>query len=144
MTPKAAVAFIERHGIVLECAMGSVPSLVEAIVGAPVRGSWWAHPEGRRIFRTLGAVQDSPNVLRCRLVDEKVTFAHRRVWPALVRLAMRIGREGLDRHEQVHTASGAHRTLTTPFPRWVPAEVIAAGKTLTVEDALAIVAPFVP
>jgi hypothetical protein len=141
---KAAIAFLERHGIVLERARGSVPCLVDAIVGTPVRGSWWAHPDAHRVFKILGEVQDSAEVLRCRLVDEKVTYAHRRVWPALVKLAQRIGRKRLDRHDQEHTASGAHRTVTTPFPKWVPAEVLARGKALSVEDALAIVAPFVP
>jgi hypothetical protein len=143
-TPRAAIAFVERHGIVLERAKGGVPSLVDAIVGAPVQGSWWAHAEGRRIFKLLEAVHDSPDVLRCKLIDEKVTYAHRRVWPALARLAPKIGPRRLDRHDQEHTASGAHRTATTPFPRWLPAEVVAEGKKLTIEEALAIVAPFAP
>jgi hypothetical protein len=143
-TAKAALAFIERHGIVLERAKGSVPCLVDAIVGGPVRGSWWAHPDGRRIFRILGAVHDSPDVLRCKLIDEKVTYAHLRLWPALVRLASKIGARRLDRHDQEHTASGAHRAVVTRFPEWAPAEVMAAGKKLAVADALAAVAPFVP
>jgi hypothetical protein len=143
-TARAAVAFIERHGIVLERAKGSVPCLVDAIVGGPVRGSWWAHPDGRRIFKLLRSVHDSPDVLRCKLIDEKVTYAHRRLSPALVRLARKIGARRLDRHDQEHTASGAHRSVVTPFPRWVPADLVAAGKKLAVEDALAAVAPFVP
>jgi hypothetical protein len=83
-------------------------------------------------------------VLRCRLVDDKVTYAYRRVWPGLVRLAPRIGESRLDRLAQEHTASGAHRTVTTRFPRWVPADVLAVGKKLSVDEALAILAPFVP
>jgi hypothetical protein len=121
-----------------------VPSLVDAIVGSPVRGSWWAHPEGRRIFRLLGAVQDAPDVLRCRLVDGKITYAHARVWPALVRLAERIGPRRLDRQTQEHTSSGAHRTVTVAFPDWAPKKVLAEGRRYTEEEALAIVAPFVP
>ena len=39
-------AWIERHGIVLERARGAVPSLVAAIAGEPVRGSWWGIPRG--------------------------------------------------------------------------------------------------
>jgi hypothetical protein len=144
MNPKTAIDFIERHGIVLERAKGKIPNLVDAIVGAPVRGSWWAHPEARRIYEILGAVHDSPDVLRCRLVDAKVTYAHRRVWPAIVRLAERIGTKRLDRQKQEHTASGAHRTVTTPFPEWVPPLVIAGGEALSWEAALAIVAPFAP
>jgi hypothetical protein len=144
MTPRAAIAFVERHGVVLERARGPVPCLVDAIVGAPVRGSWWSHPKARLIFRVLGAVADSPDVLRCRLVNEKVTYVHRRVWPALVRLAPQIGKKRLDRQAQEHTATGAHRTVTTPYPKWVPADVTAAAKRLTEEQARAMASPFEP
>jgi hypothetical protein len=144
VTPKTAIAFIERHGIVLERAKGTMPNLVDAIVGVPVRGSWWAHPEAGLIFKILGAVHDSTDLLRCRLIDEKVTYAHRRVWPALVKLSSQIGSRRLDRHKQEHTASGAHRTVTTAYPKCVPADIMTEGKKLTVEEALAIVAPFVP
>jgi hypothetical protein len=144
MTPESALAFVERHGIVLERAKGAIPNLVDTIAGAPVRGSWWSHPDARHIYHVLGVVHDSPDLLRCRLVDKKVTYAHRRVWPALVRLASRIGTARLDRQRQEHTASGAHRTVTTPFPAWVPADVLEEGNKLSVEAALAIVAPFVP
>jgi hypothetical protein len=105
------------------------------MVGSPIRGSWWAHPEGKRIFRLLGAVADSPDILRCRLVDDKVTYAHRRVWHALVRLAKLIGERRLDRHQQEHTATGAHRNVTTPFPDWVPADVRARAKAIGEEEA---------
>jgi hypothetical protein len=118
--------------------------VVEAVVGGPVRGSWWAHPDAHHIFRILSTVHDSPDVLRCRLVDGKVTYAHRRVWPALVCLARKIGPRRLDRQEQKHAASGAHRTLTTPFPKWVPADVTKEAKSLSAEDALRVLAPFVP
>jgi hypothetical protein len=134
-TPRATLLFISRHGIVPERTRAALPGLVEAIVGSPIRGSWWAHPEGKRIFRLLGAVADSPDIFRCRLVDDKVTYAHRRVWPALVRLAKRIGERRLDRHQQEHTATGAHRNLTTPFPDWVPADVRARAKALDEEEA---------
>jgi len=115
MTARQAMAFVKKHGIVLERARGAVPCLVDAIVGEEVRGSWWSHLESHHIFRVLGAVADSPGVLRCRLVNEKVTYAHRRVWPALVRLADGIGKHRLDRHDQEHTETGAHRIVTTPF-----------------------------
>jgi hypothetical protein len=36
-----ALDFIRRHGILLESARGSAPSLAEVIAGAPVRGSWY-------------------------------------------------------------------------------------------------------
>src|SRR3990172_7213942 len=44
MTSRQALAFIRKHGVVLEAAQGPVPSLVEVIAGEPVRSSWWSHP----------------------------------------------------------------------------------------------------
>jgi hypothetical protein len=40
--------------------------------------------------------------------------------------------------DEVHTASGAHRTIETPFPEWVPAEDVAAAALLTADEALAL------
>ena len=144
MNREQALAFVKKHGIVLERARGPVPSLVEAIVGEPVRGSWWAHAGAHHIFEVLGAVADSQEVLRCRLVNDKVTYAHRHIWPALVRLSDRIGERRLDRQDQEHTATGAHRTVTTRFPKWVPADVMTAAKKLDNAKALVMIAPFVP
>ena len=128
----------------LERARGVVPNLVEAIAGETIVGSWWSHPEGKRIFNILNAVADSADILRCRLIDGKITYAHRRVWPALIVLSPHIGDRRLDRHSQEHTPTGAHKTVTTPFPKWVPAEARALAKTLSQADALATVAPFIP
>ena len=89
MSPKQGLAFVKRHGVVLQAARGPVPSLAEAIAGGPIRGSWWGHPKGHEIFRVAEAVSASPDVLVCKLVDGKVTYVHRRLWPALVRLAAR-------------------------------------------------------
>src|SRR3990172_7740728 len=87
MTPKQALAFVKTNGVVLESGRGSVPSLAEAVAGGPIRGSWWGHPKGNDIFLCSRAVRQSPDVLVCRLVGGKVTYVHRRLWPALVRLA---------------------------------------------------------
>src|SRR5436309_1090534 len=89
MTPKQAVAFVAAHGVVLESARGPVPSLAEAVAGEPIRGSYWAHPKANDIFLCSRAIRKSADVLVCRLVGGKVTYLHRRMWPALVRLAGR-------------------------------------------------------
>ena len=65
MTGEEAIAFVERHGIVLQAARGPVPSLAEAIAGGAIRGSWWGHPKGREIFRVSAIVGSSPDVLVC-------------------------------------------------------------------------------
>src|SRR5256885_2696771 len=83
--------FIARHGVVLASGKGAVPNLAEAVAGEPIRGSWWGHKKGKEIFSALSAVADSPDVLCFRLVDGKITFVHRRLWPAVVRLPGEIG-----------------------------------------------------
>jgi len=42
----------------------------------------------------------------------------------------------LDRHEQEHTAPGAHRTVIPAFPKWAPADVLADAKKLGLKDAV--------
>jgi hypothetical protein len=141
LTPRAALQFIERHGVVLESGRGRVPSLAEAIAGEPIRGSWWGHAERKRIFHVLGEVSEHPDVLRCRLAGGKVTYVHKRLWPAVVKLAADFDAERLARTHQEHTASGAHRTITTPFPEWVPRDVLTAAKRLSEADARTALAP---
>lgn len=137
MTPRQALALVEKHGIVLEAARGPVPSLAELIAGAPIRASWWSHPHGRAIFAATRAVRDDEDVMVCRLVDGKITFIHRRLWPALVRAAGRFPADRLARVREVHTSSGRHGIEEVPFPHWVPPDVQAAADALSVDDALA-------
>jgi hypothetical protein len=135
VTPKQGLAFVERHGIVLQAPGGPAPSLAEAIAGGPIRGSWWGHPKGREIFRVAGAVSESPDIVVCKLVSGKVTYVHRRLWPALVRLVRRFPRERLAKTWNEHTRSGAHRSRRIPFPRWVPIDVIGEAARLSIADA---------
>src|SRR6266404_3704349 len=102
MTPKQAIAFVKANGIVLESGRGPVPNLAEAIAGAPIRGSWWAHPKANTIFLCTGAIRKSADVLVCRLVCGKVTYVYRHFWPALVRLARRFDADRLAAIEEVH------------------------------------------
>ncbi len=127
--------FVRANSVVLESARGPVPNLVEAIVGAPVKGSWWGHAKGKEIFNLLNALRDTGEVLVCRLVANKVTYVHRDAWPALVRLSPTIKKDRIAALEEVHTASGKHRVVKTPFPKWVPAPVMSAGKKLSEEEA---------
>ena len=123
-----ALGFVRKHGLVLQSAhVGEVPVLVDFIAGERVRGSWWGHRKGQEIFRVLKEVLDSGEVVALRLIGGKLTIAHRRVWPALVALADEIGRSRLAAISEEHTASGKHRTVRVPFPKWVPREVMAQG-----------------
>lgn len=130
MTPRAALAFVRRHGIVLESARGPVPNLAQAVAGAPIRGSWWAHPRGHEIFWLTRAVRRSRSVLVCRLVAGKITYVHRRLWPAIVRLAGSFSPAALAAVHEVHTPSGRHRVRRVVFPRWVPVAVKRRARQL--------------
>jgi hypothetical protein len=135
VTPKQALAFVRKHGIVLEAGRGNVPLLAEAIAGEHIRGSWWSHPKSHEIFALTRAVREAEEVLVCRLIGGKVTFVHRRLWPALVRLARLLPKERLAQVQEVHTESGRHVTRETPYPRRVPADVRKAAGTLQEEAA---------
>lgn len=126
-----------EHGMLLQSAHGPLPSVAELVAGERIRGSWWGHPASHAIFEAVNTLTDSSDVVRTRLVNGKVTLIHRRLWPALVRVADRFPPERLAAIEEEHTASGRHRARSLPFPHWVPDEVRRAAEALSVEDALA-------
>jgi hypothetical protein len=134
-SPGEAVRFVERHGVVLESARGPVPALASAIAGTDIRGSWWGHSSGHAIFRATRAVRDSEDVLVCRIVDGKITYVHRRLWPALVRAANMFPSDRLAAIREEHTATGAHKVIVTPFPEWVPHGVRQAATEIPVSLA---------
>jgi hypothetical protein len=131
------VAWVRRQGMVFESARGPLESLAERVAGEPIRGSWWSHPASHEIFAAIQTVRESPAVVATRLVTSKVTLIHRRLWPALVRIADQLPMERLSAVHEEHTSSGAHRTTEVPFPDWVPDEVQAEATRLTVEAAFA-------
>ena len=144
MSAADALAFIEQHGIVLVAGKGPVPRLVEVILGEPIKGSWWAHPASHGIFAVLQAVEDSEDLLVCRLIDGKVTLVHRRLWPALARLERSFTRQQLAQIHQEHTASGKHMNRVIAFPAWVPESVLAASRRMSAEEAERVLAPALP
>ena len=125
----------------LESARGALPRLTEAIAGTPIEGSWWSHPQARRIYAALQFVADADEVFVCRLAAGKITFVHARLLPALVRLADTLPAERTARVRQVHTASGRHVNEETRYPRWVTPAQRAAAARLTPEQARAMLAP---
>ena len=130
------MAVLVKHGMLLESARGPLPNVAELVAGEPIRGSWWGHQCGHEIFQALNVLADSPDVVRTRLVNGKVTLIHRRLWPALVRVADRLPRERLAAIHEEHTSSGAHRVGQQPFPEWVPEDVVQAAHRLSEHDAV--------
>ncbi|HWM24769.1 MAG TPA: hypothetical protein VNP98_08090 [Chthoniobacterales bacterium] len=135
MTTKQVLGFVEKSGIALESARGPVPSLAQTIAGEAIRGSWWAHPKGKTIFACSRAIRSSKDVLTCRLIEGKVTYVHRRLWPALARLSERFAPARIAAIREVHSASGAHRIEVVPFPAWVPSDEMRKGANLSIEQA---------
>jgi hypothetical protein len=129
------IHFVEQHGVVLETGRGPRPNLAEAVAGEHIDGSWWAHKKGRAIFRATRAARDSDQILVCRLVCGKITYVHRRLWPAIVRLAESLEKKTISALREEHSSSGAHRVRMIPFPRWVPREVRRAAKNISEEEA---------
>lgn len=135
MTPGQALGFVKANGIALESGRGPIPSLAQTIAGEPIRGSWWAHPKGPVIFRCSRAIRASKEVLVCRLAGGKVTYVHRRLWPALVRLQDCFDANHLSAIREVHTPQGKHKTTAVAFPEWVPQDVITRAANLTACEA---------
>jgi hypothetical protein len=131
------MAVLIEQGMLLQSARGPIPNVAELVVGERIKGSWWAHPKSHEIFNALGHLDDSPDVVRLRLVNGKVTLVHRRVWPALVRLADRFTPKQLAALREQHTVSGAHKVQEQPFPDRAPDDVLRASEQLSVEQALA-------
>ncbi len=135
MNAKEALAWVKTCGIAVESARASVPSLAQVVAGEPLKVSWWAHPKRNDIFLLSRAIRSSPDVLVCRLVDGKITYIHRRLWPALVTLAGRFSKHRLAAVKEVHTPAGKHKLLVTPFPEWVPKEILEVAQRLTEKEA---------
>ncbi len=74
---------LEKGGLLLLTDV-DLPSVAGLVAGEPVRGSWWGHARGQEIFAVSEKLADHSDVTSVKLVKNKVTFVHRRLWPALV------------------------------------------------------------
>jgi len=133
------VKLVEKQGVVLASARGPVPSVAEAVAGEPIIGSWWAHPKGKAIFAALSEIDDSEDIRCFKLIDGKVTFVHRRAWPALVRLTRDgvLSADSAASLQQEHMPTGEHRNFVTPFPDWVDEVTAKIADAMTPEAARA-------
>ena len=130
------MAMLVEQGVLLESARGPIPNVAELVAGEPITGSWWGHPAGHAIFAAINELADSPDVIRLRVVNGRITLVHRRFWPALTRIGARFAPARLAAVSEEHTESGAHRKVEIPFPDWVPADVMEAADALTEEEAM--------
>ena len=77
------------------------------------------------------------------LVRGKVTLVHRRLWPALVRLAEWLDAGALDAMHEEHSESGAHQANRIAFPAWVPPDVMVLAHALSEDEAMALLPAWV-
>jgi hypothetical protein len=139
--PEEALSLVWREGVMLASAKGPTPSLAEIVVGEPINGSWWAHRDSRQIFSVFRFVEDCPDILVCRLIGGKITFVHRRLWPALIRAAEIFPAHNLAKVDQNHTSAGHHVARQVPFPEWCDPASLAAAEALTLEESMAALDP---
>jgi len=128
---------LERHGLLMESARGPIPNVAELVAGEPITGSWWGHPASHQIFEAINRLAESPDAARMRLVNNKITLVHRRMWPAILRMAATFDDAALVVVTQEHTASGAHRVTRSPLHEWVSSDVLDAAGQLTAAEATA-------
>jgi hypothetical protein len=78
----------------------------------------------------------------CKLINDKVTYVHRRLWPALVKLAPRFRKSQLAKVWDEHTETGAHVSRQIAFPEWVPSEVLREAQALSIAEAEQLLSAF--
>ncbi len=117
MKPDEALRFLDRHGVILESAQGPVPSLAAEVAGEPLGGSWWGHEKSEQIFLLTRQMRAAKEVLICRLVNGKITYVHRRLWPALARLSDELAPARIAAVQEIHTATGKHEVSGGSVPR---------------------------
>jgi len=83
----------------------------------------------------LGQVDGVTRVLRSS-PDVLVTYVHRRLWPAIIRLADEIGHVRLTAIREIQTDRGSHRVEETPFLQWVSSAEMQAASQLAYDAAV--------
>jgi hypothetical protein len=95
-------AKLKEHGLLLQTD-ANLANICALVAGAPVHGSWWAHPRSHEIFRVTCELAEHPDVLVNKLISGKVTYLHRALWPAF--LAIGRARESWQIERLSHDAS---------------------------------------
>ena len=95
-------AKLKEHGLLLQTD-ANLANVCALVAGAPVRGSWWAHPRSHEIFRVTCELEEHPDVLVNNLISGKITYLHRALWPAF--LAIGRARESWQIERLSHDAS---------------------------------------
>ncbi|HEY2408520.1 MAG TPA: hypothetical protein VGI10_21085 [Polyangiaceae bacterium] len=122
----AVEAELARIGLLMQHDR-ELPSVTTLVAGEPIRGSWWGHARGRDIYELLTQFEHGAGALSLKLVNDKITYVHRALWPAFLTLSAR-------------AAESSQRTLS-PHARALLQQVTAHGPTRLDELATAGFAP---
>ena len=120
-TEHDALELIRLRRVVTEVPATGTTSLVEAVAGGPVHGSWRSHAKGRLMYRLGRMLRASDAVLSVRLVEGKVAFVDPTLWPVVYRVAMEPSR----RRRSLEGLSPQARALLTAVER---DKVVRLGK----------------
>jgi hypothetical protein len=112
-TEHDALELIRQRLVVTEVPALGVTSLVEAVAGGPVHGSWRNHAKGRLMYRLGRMLRASDEVLAVRLVEGKVAFVDASLWPVVYRVAMEPSR----RRRSLEGLAPQARTLLSAVER---------------------------
>lgn len=70
---------LEKFGLLL-LVDSNLPNVATLVAGEKITGSWWSHKAAQRIFIVSEMLEDHADVLIMKLVSNKVTFVHRKLW----------------------------------------------------------------
>ena len=145
LTGRSLAVALEEYGLLL-LQDKTLPSVVGIITEERVAGSWWLHPRSQEIFRRLGELEAAGDVVATKLISGKVTFVHRRLWPALAGVgsareewqmrglspAARRLLARVDEEKSVHASGAAAKELQKRLLVDAHEEHTASGKHVTV------------
>jgi hypothetical protein len=78
--------YLGRLGVLLE-SDHAFPSLTGIMVREPIKGSWWSHSMANEIYLLSRRLIDHPDAICLKLLSNKATYVHRRLWPELIAIA---------------------------------------------------------
>jgi hypothetical protein len=130
-TQHDALELIREKRVVTEVPSHGPTSLVGEVIG-DVTGSWREHAKGRLVYRLGRQLRASPEVLAVRLVDGKVAFVDRSLWPEVYRIAMEPER----RRRSLQGLSAEARGLLSSVEREGSAHLPKTGAWTKAREAL--------
>jgi len=63
------------------------PNVATLVTGEAIKGSWWKHSKSHEIFAVLEILADRQDILLAKLLSNKDTLIHKRLWPDLLNAA---------------------------------------------------------